>query len=320
MSYTCFVSKNNNTSKLKIWLEVLYDSFKYNISIIEYFQFGFYVKNSIEKTKWAGTGTMYEYQLIMNPKSKRTILDNKAEFVKKYSKFIEHISFDIDELKSDSQKMRQLLNNPSGKIVLKLSNGKCGKQVRVMNAVEFDSQDIISYMQHHGLDLAEEYIIQHSELNRLSSSAVNTVRVITQLDSNDNVDILGCRLRISVNSDVDNMAAGNLAAFIDEKTGEVTSFAFYSDITKAPVEYHPITKSKIKGFEVPNWDKIINMTKEAALLNTDNRSIGWDVVITEKGPELLEGNHDWCKLLWQLPAQKGMKPVLDKYLESMKSV
>jgi hypothetical protein len=35
--------------------------------------------------------------------------------------------------------------------------------------------------------------------------------------------------------------------------------------------------------------------------------------MTENGPDLIEGNHDWCKLLWQLPVNRGMKSELDHY-------
>ena len=59
-----------------------------------------------------------------------------------------------------------------------------------------------------------------------------------------------------------------------------------------------------------------NKVKKAALLHPQNRSIGWDIVITAKGPGFIEGNHDWCKLLWQLPVKKGMKSVLDAYKKS----
>jgi hypothetical protein len=38
-----------------------------------------------------------------------------------------------------------------------------------------------------------------------------------------------------------------------------------------------------------------------------------DIAITNRGPELIEGNHDWCKLLWQLPAKKGLKHMLVNY-------
>ena len=61
---------------------------------------------------------------------------------------------------------------------------------------------------------------------------MNTVRVFSQINHHNEVEILGCRLRISVNSPVDNMAAGNLAAPIDDETGLIYSSAVYSDITQ----------------------------------------------------------------------------------------
>jgi hypothetical protein len=61
------------------------------------------------------------------------------------------------------------------------------------------------------------------------------------------------------------------------------------------------------------------LAKEAALFDKSNRSIGWDIVVTETGPGLIEGNHDWCKLVWQLPVLKGLKPVLERHLEEFKS-
>ena len=107
------------------------------------------------------------------------------------------------------------------------------------------------------------------------------------------------------------MAAGNLAAPIDEKTGIVNGPGVYSDITKEPDRIHPITGIPIVGFQVPYWKEIIDMTKRASLKHPQNRSIGWDIVVTEDGPGFIEGNHDWCKLLWQLPVNKGLKHKLD---------
>jgi len=128
------------------------------------------------------------------------------------------------------------------------------------------------------------------------------------------VEILGCRLRISVNSPVDNMAAGNLAAPIDEDTGIVNGPGVYSDITKQDQVIHPITGVAIDGFQVPFWRACLDMAKQAALKHPQNRSIGWDIVVTEEGPGLIEGNHDWCKLLWQLPVKEGFKYQLDRFI------
>lgn len=51
-----------------------------------------------------------------------------------------------------------------------------------------------------------------------------------------------------------------------------------------------------------------------ALLHPQRKSSGWDIVVTPIGPGLIEGNHDWCKLVWQLPVKKGLKKELEKYV------
>jgi hypothetical protein len=306
-------AKQTGRNKAVIISDLLRSVFSYNISLLEYFQFKFISKNKAERKEWAGTGYMYEYQLVMNPKEERIILDDKRKFAKAYQKFFVHTVANLEELKSQADLVEKILNNPSGKMVFKAADGKCGATVEVVNTNEFNPISIISYMEKNKLDLVEEYIIQHPDLNKLSPSAVNTVRIFTQLDKNNEVILLGCRQRISVNSSVDNMAAGNIAAVIDEDTGKIIDAGVYSDITKEDELIHPITGVSIVGFQVPFWKETIKMVKEAAKLYPQNRSIGWDIVITENGPGFIEGNHDWCKLLWQLPAKCGLKQVLTKF-------
>lgn len=309
-----FTAEKTGKNKASIIADVLGSVFRYNISILEYFQFNFVEKNKEQRELWAGTGYMYEYQLIMNPVKERSILDDKRKFAKVYQKYFVHTVADLKELKSKPDLITKILNNPSGKMVFKVADGKCGATVEVVNTKDFNSSSIISYMVDNKLDLVEEYIIQHSALNSLSPSGVNTVRIFTQIDTNNEVIILGCRQRISVNSSVDNMAAGNMAAVIDEHTGKIIDAGVYSDITKKEELLHPITGVAIVGFQVPYWIQTMEMVKEAAKLYPQNRSIGWDIVITENGPGFIEGNHDWCKLLWQLPAKKGLKSLLKNHL------
>ena len=154
------------------------------------------------------------------------------------------------------------------------------------------------------------YINQHNQLNLLSPSGVNTIRIVTNFNNSNEFEFLAARIRISVNNIVDNMAAGNICAGIDLNSGIVNTKGFYSDITKPPVLAHPITKESIIGFEVPFWKEVLKLSKKASYVSPQNKSIGWDIVITEKGPFLLEGNHDWCKLVWQLPVEKGLKNMI----------
>lgn len=312
-TFLAYTENQTSRSKNNILLDMLTSIFRYNISILEYFQFRYVEKSSSERDNWAGTGYMYEYQLRMNPKAERHILDDKTFFYKNYGEFFVHHVADINDLKNDAKLAAAILANPSAKIVFKVADGKCGNGVLIRNADEFTQDTLIDFMVSEKYDLVEEFLIQHPDLNRLSPSAVNTVRIFTQLNDNDEVDLLGCRLRISVNSSVDNMAAGNLAAPIDDFSGKVIGPGVYSDITKSDESIHPVTGFAIEGFQIPFWSESVAMVKEAALKHPQNRSIGWDVVITDRGPGLIEGNHDWCKLLWQLPVKDGLKHLLIKY-------
>lgn len=300
-------------SKSAILSDILNSVFTYNISVLEYFQFRFFELDEKERKKWAGTGYMYEFQRRMNPMDVRQVLEDKMKFMHEYAEFINHDHATIDELRESEEAKQRMLGTPAGKLVLKRSDGGSGKGIQVIETEGLNGEELIKKLEASGNDMVEEYVVQHQELMRLSPAGLNTIRVITQLTSNNDVDIIDSRLRITVNSHVDNMAAGNIAAAVDSETGVVVSGAVYSDMTKPPVERHPATGVKIKGFKLPYWRETIEMVKKAALTNKSNRSIGWDVAITDEGPELIEGNHDWCKLLWQLPEGRGLKRKLDVY-------
>ena len=316
---------NHVSSKEKIpWLKLLFDviisSLRYNISLLEYFQFEFHKLDHASRKKWAGTGYMYEYQLIMNPRMDRIILDDKTLFYRNYGKYIRHLVADMKDLKINRELAGNIMNNHAGKIVFKVYNGKCGQQVMIKSAEDFKGTDIVDFMAGNGFDLAEEYIIQHPLFMQLSPSAVNTVRIFTQIDADNKVEILGCRLRISINSKVDNMAAGNIAAPIDDNTGTISGPGVYSDITKPAESVHPVTGVRIVGFKIPFWKETLELVKAAASIHPQNRSIGWDIAMTENGPDLIEGNHDWCKLVWQMPVKQGLKPILERHLAEYKQL
>jgi len=308
-----YASEITGYSNMRLIFEAIRSVFRYNTSIKDYFYFRFFELTAVERKKWAGTGFMYEYQLLMNPKGARDILEDKILFLQRYKPFINRRFYSVSSIKSEDNDLEKMLSNDSGKIVLKSSHGQVGAEVEVISTEKFNLKDLTEYMRVNNYDLAEEYVVQHHSLMELSPSGLNTIRVFTQLNGVE-VDFLGARLRISVNSPVDNMGAGNLAAPVNIETGEVNGSAVYSDITKHDEDIHPITGKEIVGFEIPFWKETVEMVRKAALYIPENRSIGWDVAITETGPQLIEGNHNWCKLLWQLPVKQGLKNELEKYL------
>jgi hypothetical protein len=308
-----YASIRAGKSKLFLLFNAIRSVFIYNISILEYFQFRFFEKEKEEFLTWAGTGFMFEYQKKMNPTKKRSILENKITFNNYFTSFIKRDFTTLKMVENNPDTTIRFLKKDSGRIVLKNSKGQAGREVKILDTGNLTTTQLLAVMREGKYDLVEEYISQHPLMMSLSSSGLNTVRIITQEIKGDIV-ILAARLRISINSEVDNLAAGNAAAPVDLTTGKVNGPGVFSDIIKPDITVHPISGVEINGFQIPYWQEVVEMVKRAAIMIPENRSVGWDVGITPQGPLLVEGNHNWCKLLWQLPVKKGLKGELIKYL------
>ena len=312
-----YAKKETAWSSFRVFRDSVQCVYRYNIGWIDYFIFRFFEKSASERELWVGTGYKYESDLLMNPKSTRHLLENKIHFYEAYDPFVIHATCTVEDIQSDNARAQKVLNNVTGKIVVKDALGQCGWDVEILAAGDYTRESLLKYMKAKGFNLAEEFIIQHPEIARLSDSGVNTLRIISQLNKDNEVEILGARLRISVNKHVDNLASGNIAAAVNLETGKVYGRAVYSDITKNSVAVHPVSGITLEGFQIPMWEECLKLVNKAALHRPENRSIGWDVVLTEKGPELLEGNHNWCKILWQLPINTGLKSVLERHLSEL---
>ena len=81
-----------------------------------------------EKSRWAGTGTMYEFQRRVNPTSAREVLNDKRKFYKAYRQFFRHALYDRDELAADPTKVRDLLSR-NERLVFKDATGNCGASI-----------------------------------------------------------------------------------------------------------------------------------------------------------------------------------------------
>ena len=138
--------------------------------------------------------------------------------------------------------------------------------------------------------LIEEPIRQHP-LMAFNNSAVNTVRVITCLDSHGEPHILRAALRVGVGASmIDNYSAGGVMYDVDVETGHIDNQGIGHD--RKRYIYHPGSNICMLGFKIPNWDKVVDGVCKAATLIPKIRFVGWDVAITEDGIELIEGNHN----------------------------
>lgn len=144
-------------------------------------------------------------------------------------------------------------------------------------------------------DAIEGYIYQrkienHSYLKSIANTkASNTIRVLTYLSNSNEVHILSALIRLSLNSGyTDNLVNGGIAVGINKITGKLNESGL-DNLGKKKFE-HPDGYVKFNDAQIPFWKEIIALSKKAALNFKETRLIGWDILLTEEGPVILEAN------------------------------
>jgi len=100
-------------------------------------------------------------------------------------------------------------------------------------------------------------------------------------------------------------------ALIDADSGEVVTGGM--DAISPEQECHPVSGIRIKGFQMPDWDALKEMLAQAAREFPTIRYIGWDVVHTDRGWCIIEGNPSG-EFFFQLCVGHGVKDEFEKLI------
>lgn len=151
------------------------------------------------------------------------------------------------------------------------------------------------------IDSLDNYIVtefvQQGEFSRgLYAPTPNTIRLVTLWDPEKAEAFVAravLRIGTSRSFPVDNFKAGQggLSALIHPQSGELGPGAM-ADATGKPIWYprHPESHSPIQGVFIPAWAEL-----RAKILKYAGRfafipCIGWDIILTDGGFSILEGN------------------------------
>lgn len=203
-----------------------------------------------------------------------------------------------------------------GKVLFKPNHGSCGKGVFAYDpALDNNLREKVEEIA--GEDyICEEYLNQHDKMKTLQSRSVNTIRVLTLNDGKD-VKIIDTAIRIGDGSSVcDNQRCGGYAAAVDKETGIIMTGAYTMD--RKCYLIHPENGTQVIGFQVPNWDAVIE-TAKAGARKYDLRPIcGWDIAVTPDGARIIEGNGGPGPALNQIADQKPKGKEIIEYIEANK--
>ena len=137
--------------------------------------------------------------------------------------------------------------------------------------------------------LIQRRIIQHDRMAAINPSSVNTLRVYSVLGTDGSVTNYSTVLRTGVGeTKVDNYASGGLSVGVSAD-GKLKKFGYNKKGER--VEKHPTTGLVFDGYEIPSFDKVVNLVQKAHPMVPHFRSVSWDVAVTADGsPILIEGN------------------------------
>lgn len=167
--------------------------------------------------------------------------------------------------------------------------------------------------------IIQERIVQHPELNRLCSTAVNTIRLVTLITPNEEIIAVRAGLRVGrEGSRVDNCAKGGIFVGIDMNTGKLMKKGIIKPPHGKLVYQQPDNGVVFDGFEIPFFKEAVEMAKELHSKLYRIHSVGWDIAITPDGPIFIEGNSLW-EVSGTQAAVGGLKHI-EKYFPELGTI
>lgn len=301
--------------KIKIFLDFLYEWKYHDVYLQDYIQYEFYWKKKSERKKYVVHGKLLEIMKTCNNPEKRYIFDQKPEFDRTFSEFLQR-----DWLDTSRASLKDFKKFIQGKedFFAKDPNGMFGLGINKINTKNITNVDEIFKKFKEKKILCENTLRQCEEMAAFNNTSINTLRVVSLVKADGEVVIMGGLLRVGRKGRIaDNFHHKGIAAFIDPQSGIVCTTGIDKDNKRYVL--HPDSNVQIVGFKVPIWNQVTDTVKRAAKVIPEMRYIGWDVVITDNYKvELVEGNPGADPDAEQITTKEGRWPYYQKYLTEIK--
>lgn len=277
-------AKKNGVSIFSVFFDYLHSRLFYGFCGEDYFlnSSGYALKN-FQKKQFFSHSEWIKLRNKLNDENFTYILKDKVETLKYFSKYIKH---DWCYPREHTKEQYEQFLNKHQRIIYKPISEEGGKGIGVLQHLK----DNLIYESIKAEDLLlEECISQHPDMC-FNNASVNTIRVYSILDRYGKVHIVKAVLRAGVgNSVVDNFHSGGVIYPINIKYGFIESYGVRRFEDKG-IFIHPETNIIMLGYVIPHWDLLKATVEKMAESIPEIRYIGWDMVITPDGVDLIEAN------------------------------
>lgn len=297
--------------------------FKYGAYYDEYFLFGYEGQDEAYRSSFITEGIRLSFYPRMNLAKNTETFENKYLAYKKFGDLYKRDMLRIKKMRDENatpsaEELQQLADftDSHSEYIVKPVYAAFGKGVHKDSLANHASLEE-AYMEYaRSGAVLEEIIRQAGDMARLHPSSVNSLRIPTVVLRDGEVRLFHPTLRVGKGgSVVDNFSAGGISALIDPETGRICSDG--ADKKGAKYVEHPDTHVTFNGFQIPEWDKAVEMVKAAALVVEGNHYCGWDLAYSDKGWCMVEANSTAQMGGMQIITREGRKAELEKLISLM---
>lgn len=277
------------------------------VTMEDWLQYHFYLLNR------AGRATFVDHRYLLylmrevNDPTLRPLFDDKAQFAQAFAPYFRREYLDtrtcsVEDFAHFCARQKTFIAKPL--------KGLFGKGVHKVQALGTQAQ----LEELKGQEaLLEELIEQHPDLAALNASTLNTLRVVTLIDDEGAVHLMGAALRVGrAGKEADNFHHGGIASKVDLDTGLVITPG--RDKEGRRYLAHPDSGVTLPGWQVPCWSDVKAFVFELASVAPKARYVGWDVALTPQGPCVVEGNFGSDPDILQTLDDRGVRPAFDAIL------
>lgn len=310
---------HKKTGKGRFWLfrDMVRCGSRYGAGYKDYELCEFYLLTTAQRETYVTRGINNRLVQLLNDPAYYHCVDDKVEFNRRFTEFLRRDWLDMT--KPDFSAFVTFMENKT-QVVSKPLADACGRGVELLKRADFpDLRAMFDHLSTMDCGLLEEVIVQHPRLAAIYPHSVNTYRIVT-VRTQGQGHVVYAFIRIGNGGRfVDNLNAGGMTAPIELETGKIQYVAYDKDgIT---YDTHPMTGTPFVGYELPFWKESLAMCEAATAVVPELGYVGWDIAVSETGPQLIEGNffpgHDILQLPPHVPDRVGMLPQFRKYVKGI---
>ena len=279
---------------------------RHGATVCDYFEYQFWKKTNIERAEYVTMLFSRKIQKMFNHGDK-TIFIDKVKFNKAYSAFRSIKSMDLSTDEYCVNDFIDFVHACNRKVLMKPLMGASGRGIYKADVSTDDkAKDLFNAIKKSGDDyLAEEIFEQTGSLHEANPTSLNTVRLFTLNDGN-NIYLMCAAVRIGGGrSIVDNIHQGGMVCELEKHTGTIVGPGY--NLLGQRFVHHPFTGILLPGLIVPQWNKVLDTVKQAAMVTPNLGHCAWDIAVSETDVTLIEANEQGNFDLIQSCSQRGCK-------------